>query len=112
MNGLLRLYVVSLSSARATDAIGNERGQVYWEHNAAMLTSTDMDAVSDQARIIAFDSWPLNDGWSHHSASITEVTASFIREVWGLHQQKMLADNPLPESHRFVQFEPPEHHSH
>jgi len=110
--GLLRLYCISLSAAKATDAIGSERGQLYWEHNAAIITSTDMDSVSDQCRIIAFDSWKVDEGWSNHSAAITEVTASFIREVWALHQAGALADNPLPEPRRFVQFEPPDTATH
>ncbi len=106
-----KLYCVSLSAAKATDAIGSERGQLYWEHNGLVTPSTSMESARDQCRIIAFDSWPVNEGWSNHSASVTEITGSFIQQVWALHQQGLLADS-APEPRQFFQFEPPDTATH
>jgi hypothetical protein len=111
VNVKLKLYCVSLSAAKATDAIGSDQGQLYWEHNAAIITSVDMETVRSQAQIIAFDSWPFDDGWSMHSAAVTEITGSFINEVLSLRQAGLLSNDPV-EPHQFFQFQPPEAATH
>ena len=104
MNVKLKLYVVSLSAATSVEADEKMTGTFYWEHNAAILTSDSMDTVADQAKIIAFESWPKDRGWSYHSASITEVTKSFVDEVMGLRQAGLMSDAPS-EEHRFFKFD-------
>jgi hypothetical protein len=107
----VKLYVVSLSAATIGDAIGSEKGLLHWVHNAAIITSVDMDTVRSQAEVLAFDSWPPEEGWTHHSAAITEVTQSFISEVLALREQGLLSNDPA-ETHQFFQFEPPETATH
>ncbi len=107
----VKLYVVSLSAATIGDAIGEDKGQLHWVHNAAIITSVNMETVRAQAEIIAFDNWPIEEGWSYHSAAITEVTNSFIGEVLALQQADMLSSDP-EEPHQFFQFEIPDTTAH
>ena len=74
MNVKIKLYVASLAAANRLKATENTKPVVYWEHNAAIISSVSMDDVSNQCRVIALVSWPIKAGWSDHSASITEVT--------------------------------------
>jgi hypothetical protein len=109
-----KLYSASLGAAKITDAIGDEPGKVDWVHNSAIFTAPDIDSARLSCEIVAFNSWPPNEGWSNHSAVVTEVTQSFIAEVLVLQQSGSLDETPATptESHQFFHLEPPDTTTH
>lgn len=106
-----KLYSASLGAAKITDAIGDEPGKIDWVHNSAIFTAPDMESARGSCEIVAFNSWPPDEGWSNHSAVVTEVTASFIREVLVLQQSGSLDESPT-ESQQFFHLEPPDTATH
>ncbi|MFN2493250.1 MAG: hypothetical protein ABR501_10245 [Pyrinomonadaceae bacterium] len=114
-NMKFKLYSASLGAAKITDAIGDDPSNVDWVHISAIFTAPDMESAQRSCEIVAFNSWPPDEGWSNHSAAVTEVTDSFIREVLVLQQSGSLDETPAEspaESHQFFHLEPPDTTTH
>ena len=101
----LKIYAVSLSACQvAEDLMDQTKGSLYYEHSPLFLISDSIQTASDQARIIAYNSWRKEEGWSMHSASILPMTEDFGGKFLGLVEQGLLAADSS-ESERFFRFD-------
>lgn len=91
----LKIYAVSLMALHRIEAKApGEDNLLYWEHSACLISSDTVEHASYQAKEIAFNSWPSNQGWSMHSASITPITSQYYNFM-----QMMMAEGHLTGEH-------------
>lgn len=78
----LTVFVVSFLSFSKIDS-PSEPGLMdsYWEHAPVFLVASSLDDARSQARDIAFSTWPISKGWTHHSAVIKPVSNPLIANL-------------------------------
>jgi len=107
MSNTIKLYAASLMAFTELQKPTNaESGAMYWEHSACLISATSLEYASKQARHLAFRSWPKEQGWSMHSATIVPVTLQFFTSMQQMAQLGHLTGEHLPpEDSGFFKFD-------
>ena len=100
----MKFYAVSVLAMRISDDLIDTTKQLnYWEHSPLILPSPSIDAVISHLKILVFNNWKKEDGWSKHSASITPIDKEFVFSYLALIQDGVMEfDSDSPEDATLV----------
>jgi hypothetical protein len=104
---IFKVYAISLCAMQRSDhLLDDAKGMLHWEHSPLLTVAESIDSASVEAKLIAFDTWKREDGWSNHSATIVPVTSAFTDQLFGMIQQGIITVKADPtETQQIFRFD-------